>query len=47
MALAGFRLLPSLQLLYAQVTQVSSMRHAVDEVYDDLLQRKPTNRFRV
>ena len=33
MALAGYRLLPSLQLLYAQLTQVSSMRHAVDEVY--------------
>jgi len=29
MALAGYRLLPSLQLLYAQLTQVSSMRHAV------------------
>ena len=35
MALAGYRLLPSLQLLYGQVTQVSSMRHAVDEVYDE------------
>ena len=35
MALAGYRLLPSLQLLYAQLTQVSSMRHAVDEVYDE------------
>ena len=37
MALAGYRLLPSLQLLYAQVTQVSSMRHAVDEVYDEFV----------
>src|SRR5437763_2165116 len=35
MALAGYRLLPSLQLLYSQLTQVSSMRHAVDEVYDE------------
>ncbi|HEX5489635.1 MAG TPA: ABC transporter ATP-binding protein [Candidatus Udaeobacter sp.] len=35
MALAGYRLLPSLQLLYGQLTQVSSMRHAVDEVYDE------------
>ena len=37
MALAGYRLLPSLQLLYAQVTQVSSMHHAVDEVYDEFV----------
>ena len=37
MALAGYRLLPSLQLLYSQVTQVSSMRHAVDEVYDEFV----------
>ena len=35
MALAGYRLLPSIQLLYGQLTQVSSMRHAVDEVYDE------------
>jgi ATP-binding cassette subfamily C protein len=37
MALAGYRLLPSLQLLYAQLTQVSSMRHAVDEVYAEFV----------
>jgi ATP-binding cassette, subfamily B, bacterial PglK len=35
MALAGYRLLPALQLLYSQLTQVSTMRHAVDEVYDE------------
>jgi ABC-type multidrug transport system fused ATPase/permease subunit len=35
MAVAGYRLLPALQLLYSQLTQVSSMRHAVDEVYDE------------
>jgi ABC-type multidrug transport system fused ATPase/permease subunit len=37
MALAGYRLLPSLQLLYSQLTQVSTMRHAVDEVYDEFV----------
>jgi ABC-type multidrug transport system fused ATPase/permease subunit len=37
MALAGYRLLPSLQLLYSQLTQVSAMRHAVDEVYDEFV----------
>jgi ABC-type multidrug transport system fused ATPase/permease subunit len=35
MALAGYRLLPSLQLLYGQLTQVSSMRHAVNDVYEE------------
>ena len=38
MALAGYRLLPSVQLLYSQLTQVSSMRHAVDEVYDEFVE---------
>jgi len=37
MALAGYRLLPSVQLLYGQLTQISSMRHAVDEVYDEFV----------
>jgi ATP-binding cassette, subfamily B, bacterial PglK len=37
MAIAGYRLLPSVQLLYGQLTQVSSMRHAVDEVYDEFV----------
>jgi ATP-binding cassette, subfamily B, bacterial PglK len=37
MALAGYRLLPSLQLLYGQLTQISSMRHAVDEVYEEFV----------
>jgi ABC-type multidrug transport system fused ATPase/permease subunit len=37
MALAGYRLLPALQLLYGQVTQISSMRHTVDEVYDEFI----------
>jgi ABC-type multidrug transport system fused ATPase/permease subunit len=37
MALAGYRLLPSIQLVYAQLTQISSMRHAVDAVYDEFI----------
>lgn len=45
MALAGYRLLPSLQLLYAQLTQVSSMRHAVDEVYDEFIAAEADRRF--
>src|SRR5206468_95259 len=41
MALAGYRLLPSIQLLYSQLTQVSSMRHAMDEVYDEFVEAEP------
>jgi ABC-type multidrug transport system fused ATPase/permease subunit len=37
MALAGYRLLPALQLVYGQLTQISSMRHAVDEVYEEFV----------
>jgi ABC-type multidrug transport system fused ATPase/permease subunit len=37
MALAGYRLLPALQLLYSQLTQLASMRHSLDEVYDEFV----------
>ena len=37
MALAGYRLLPSVQLLYGQLTSISSMRNAMDEVYDEFV----------
>ena len=43
MAVAGYRLMPSLQLLYSQLTQVSSMRHAVDEVYDEFVAAETDN----
>src|SRR2546430_6333781 len=35
MAVAGYRLLPSLQLLYGQVTQLTSMRYSLDEVFEE------------
>jgi len=35
MAVAGYRLVPSLQLLYSQVTQVTSMRYSLDEVFEE------------
>lgn len=35
MALAGYRLLPSLQLLYGQLTQVSASRFTIEEVYEE------------
>lgn len=37
MALAGYRLLPALQLLYSQVTNLATQRHALDEVFDEFL----------
>jgi ATP-binding cassette, subfamily B, bacterial PglK len=37
MALAGYRLLPSVQLLYGQLTSISTMRHSVNEVYDEFV----------
>jgi ABC-type multidrug transport system fused ATPase/permease subunit len=37
MAVAGYRLLPTLQLLYSQVTQFTSMRYALDEVFEEFV----------
>ena len=37
MALAGYRLLPALQLLYSQVTGLTTSRHALEEVFDEFL----------
>lgn len=37
MALAGYRLLPALQLLYGQINQLATTRHALDEVFDEFL----------
>jgi len=45
MALAGYRLLPALQLLYVQLTQVSTMRHAMDEVYDEFVAAETDGSF--
>ncbi len=37
MAVAGYRLVPTLQLLYAQVTQFTSMRYSLDEVFEEFV----------
>ncbi|MBT8038338.1 MAG: ABC transporter ATP-binding protein/permease [Verrucomicrobiae bacterium] len=37
MALAGYRLLPALQLLYGQITQFTTQRHTLEEVFDEFL----------
>ncbi|WP_193212251.1 ABC transporter ATP-binding protein [Luteolibacter marinus] len=38
MALAGYRLLPAIQLLYAQLTLLSTARHSLDEVFDEFIE---------
>ena len=37
MAVAGYRLLPAVQLLYGQVTQFTSMRYSLDEVFEEFV----------
>ena len=37
MALAGYRLLPALQTLYAGVSQLTTTRHSLEEVFDEFL----------
>jgi ATP-binding cassette, subfamily B, bacterial PglK len=37
MAVAGYRLVPALQLLYSQVTQITSMRYSLDQVFDEFV----------
>jgi ATP-binding cassette subfamily C protein len=37
MAIAGYRLVPTLQLLYSQVTQFTSMRYSLDEVFEEFV----------
>jgi ABC-type multidrug transport system fused ATPase/permease subunit len=34
-ALAGYRLIPTLQLLYGQIAQLRAMTHHLDEIYDE------------
>ncbi len=33
MAVAGYRLMPALNILYAQMTSISTMKHTLNEVY--------------
>src|SRR5437879_2205043 len=37
MAVAGYRLIPTLQLLYGQVTQFTSVRYSLDEVFEEFV----------
>ena len=42
MALAGYRLLPTMQHLYSQLNQLATTRHALEEVYDEFRAAKET-----
>lgn len=42
MALAGYRLLPAMQILYSQLNQLATTRHALEEVNDEFLAAKET-----
>jgi ATP-binding cassette subfamily C protein len=37
LAIAGYRLIPALQLLYGQITQLTTTTYALDEVYDEFV----------
>jgi ATP-binding cassette subfamily C protein len=37
MAVAGYRLVPAVQLLYSQVTQITSMRYSLDQVFNEFV----------
>jgi len=36
-ALAGYRLLPAIQMIYGKLTHISTMRYALDEVYEEFV----------
>ncbi len=38
--LAGYRILPAAQLLYAQISQIATSRHSLEEVYDEFQHQK-------
>lgn len=45
MALAGYRLIPNLQLLYGAATGISLMMHSLEEVYEEFIDaEKPSDR---
>lgn len=44
MALAAYKLLPAFQMLYAQMTQITTMRHTLDEVYSEIHGNETTSR---
>ena len=45
MALAGYRMLPSIQLLYSQLSQINAMRYTVDEIETELSEIAATSQM--
>lgn len=45
MALAGYRMLPSIQILYGQLSQINAMRYTVDEIETELAEVSATSQM--
>ena len=45
MALAGYRMLPSIQILYGQLNQINAMRYTVDEIETELAEIGATSQM--
>ena len=45
MALAGYRMLPSIQILYGQLSQINAMRYTVDEIETELAEIGATSQI--
>jgi ATP-binding cassette subfamily C protein len=45
MALAGYRMLPSIQILYGQLSQINAMRYTVNEIETELAEIGATSRM--
>jgi ABC-type multidrug transport system fused ATPase/permease subunit len=43
MALAGYRILPAMQLLFSQLSTIHSSKHTLDEVYDEFIAAELAN----
>jgi len=43
--MTGYRLLPAIQMLYSQLSNIQSMRYALDEVYDEFRQVEEDRNF--
>jgi len=45
MAMAGYRILPSFQMIYSQFTEITTSRHTLDEICDEMAAAEENVRF--
>ena len=45
MAMAGYRILPSFQMMYSQFTEITTSRHTLDEICDEMAAAEENVRF--